>query len=247
MKPRSLRLLLIAVLLALLLPATASGVGPYPPIADDVASLTDSAAAINNETSLGVTGSGPSGCTTALETFLKFDLTGIGTIGSATLTLRANFLSASGSLTMRLYGVQGVDTGWTEGVGQILWAGRPGPRIDLGTTAAAVAAGNDLVFGTSPAFVSFLNGERTADGTATVIVTVDSCTTTGSISQGFDSKEKVSGVDPLLALFGPTPVTLSTFHASDKAPLTWPLYAVIITLSILAAGSVAYVVRRRLA
>jgi len=156
-----------------------------PPAEDAVAASNP--AIPSNGPALGVQGQVPPGeeCGATMETFLKFDLSGVAVpITAATLRLRSSFASTAGTMTMRLYGSN--DTSWSETAG-IVWASRPTRDIDLVSTAPLTAADNDVNF-TSTALATFLEGKRTSgDHKATLAVSVVACDAT--VTQGFDSKE----------------------------------------------------------
>lgn len=221
------------------------------PVADDIAAYNDSA--LNIETPLNAGGSAdPSGfCISQYETFLKFDLSSSGvpigsTLTDATLTLRSTgSLNGSTSITLRLFGSFSDD--WSEGSGQIPWANRPPKDSDLfSTTTGPVAAGEDVVFGSTPELVNFLNAQLNTDGVATLVIQATACNFPAA-RQYMASKETIgaNGVPARLTVTGtgPNAVPLSTF-TTDTADPTWPLYAGLGALALIAAAGVAWSRRR---
>lgn len=218
------------------------------PVADDIAVYNDSA--LNIETPLASGGSADPGgyCISQYVTFLKFNLTPAtipagSTISGATLTLRSTgFLNGSTTITLRLYG--STNDSWIEGAGQIGWASQPNTDFDLNTeySGPIVPAGNDVVFNTSPELVSFLNNELNGDRIVTLVIKTIACNFPAS-RQYMASKETTGsdGIPARLTITGtkPNSVALSIFTTDTPAP-TWPLYAGLGALVLIAVARVAW-------
>ncbi len=249
---------LIVLILVFLVLSTLSAAHAAPesvsltPIADDIAVFDNSA--LNTESPLVAGGSSATGavCISQFETFLKYERPAsipVGsTLTSAVLTLRSmGFPGGSSTLTLKLFG--SLNDGWSQGAGQIPWESKPSLDSDLAATVTGVVAtGGNIVFPSTPQLVSFLNTQLNGDGIATIAIQAIECNS-GISRQYFASMETTgaNGIPATLTVSGtkPNSVTLTDF-ATDNAAPTWPLYAGLGALALLAVAGVTISRRRAL-
>ncbi len=187
----------------------------------------------------------PGACTADLVSYIKWDLTGNAsdTIGHAKLTLTTSpadsvFTTTPGTYTFAL--VQPNNHTWTEsganpGYGAVLATSSP--------TAVTSAGGQQVVF-ESDALGTYFNGLK--GGLASVGVVVTSGCTSINHTILFHDRASGSAVEPDLIFWpgaGPTSVALAEFSTHDAAP-TWPLYAGLGALALLAVVGVRLSQRR---
>ncbi len=218
---RILRALAIALLLCLQ-PVMRGSASPadsftaYP--VDDATANAQHPDTTYDGLSLGVGGSGLAGsCTRTLVAYLKFDLTGLGTISTATLILRSTFATVGGSLNMGLFGSS--DDSWSET--SVTWNTAPALNPLQLSSASLTPAGEGVTFGSTADLVDFLETERQADGVATLGIAATACSF-GSVTQQMSSKG--GSVRPRLMLEAPTAVTLISLRATaegDGIRLAW--------------------------
>ncbi|MBK7181267.1 MAG: hypothetical protein IPH82_29490 [Chloroflexi bacterium] len=100
---------------------------------------------------------------------MKFDLSTLppGGITNVSLTLHSVNYQAStglGTLSLNLFG--DTDDMWNEGLAELVWAGPlTGSGVPLNVAPVpAATVGNNLVFSTTPAFISYLESNRAING-----------------------------------------------------------------------------------
>ncbi len=225
---RKFKIILFVLVLALFA-SIANAVGPYPATSDI---YVDGASTTQTTNPLILDGSDIGAGCNSWTVYLQW--TGLGSvseaISTATVSLVTGLIASSGGTgTLTLY----------ETTDDSMPSGGIGPSLQSVPIGTEPSSGTTITFPTSAGLVTYLNTARTGDGTATFAVKWSACT---SITLSF--QDNSTGDPPLLSLFNSTPVTLTTFHAADTAPVNWPLYAGIAVIAILAlTGAVA--LRRR--
>lgn len=202
---------------------------------------------------------------------LKFDLntaTSSQVIERARLNVTAIACVGDGTGNVTVWGLNNSIDGWTE-EGTMpsfttIGGAKPGSAlksVDEGTVNGPGDAevGNyyhwtDSDTGTS-GLAEWLETQRsTGDGIATLMLQLEG-TSDNAIT--FGDRELTSGVGcetsqgaPILELSGagdPLSVSLTTFHATDPAPVNWSVYVLGAVAAVLVAGALAFVLRRRTA
>ena len=190
-------------------------------------------------------------CTPSRTTYLRWSLVGVNTeLGDTSkLVLFVNQAQNNNTGFVTLYEVQ--DDSWDEAT---LTGNTPAPA--LGSVIASVptptVAGGTITF-TGTALATWLNkntfytgGNDNVAGNDKVSFAVQVANCPGfSNPVRFDSKDKPGGTAPLLQLYNPTAVTMSTFRAADPA-VNWPLIVGLGALAAVVVGGLA-VSRRRAA
>lgn len=245
MNKRTIAYLLVALVLFALVPGLASSQASGPPVQDTF--WNTATAANNNGTDLRVRASIlPSPCTDNDVIYLRWDLSGIpvgSTVSSATLTLTTSPVVSGAGTSTTLELLQVTDDTWNEtdnstGPGY-------GTSIETKTVAfTSSTAGQTVVFN-SAALASWVQANRVGAGgndLVSMAVRINAgCTLLTIIT--FEDRESASN-KPDLQLQGTNAVSLTTFRASDSAPVSWPLYAGLAAVAALALiGAVA--LRRR--
>lgn len=200
---------------------------------------------------------------------LKFDLntaTSSQVIERARLNVTAIACGGDGTGNVTVWGLNNTIDGWTEGTlpsFTTIGAAKVSSlkSVDEGTVNGPGDAevGNyyhwtDSDTGTS-GLAEWLETQRsTGDGIATLMLQLEG-TSDNAIT--FGDRELTAGPGcetsqgaPILELSGagdPLSVTLSTFHATDPTPVNWSVYVLGAVAAVLAAGALAFVLRRRTA
>jgi len=185
-------------------------------------------------------------CDASRTTYLRWDLSGVnqpaGDITS--LTLFVNNAQSSNTGQVALYKV--TDDTWDEAT---LTGNTPPPALGAQITSVSIptATGGTISFsgaalaGWVNENTSYVGGSDTTVGNDKISFAIQVTGCSGfSNPVRFDSKDKVGGVAPVLLLFSPNAITLSTFHAADPL-VNWLLYGGLGLLGLVAVvGTVVY-------
>lgn len=233
------------IFLALMLVSTVSADVSSPQ--DAFVRATDAGANFNgNDLSAASTFFGS--CTAGDTTYLKWSLSGIsGEAGPLTaLVLNVNFVASGSNGNLELFRV--ADDTWNEAT----ITSSSAPALGASITSVPVPGSTGPISIAGVALAAYVNqesaytggGDVTAgDNTISLAIRITGCSNLSNVVT-FDSKDKSGGVAPDLSVFNTTSVSLTTFHAADTAPVSWPLYAGLALLALLAlTGTV--VLRRR--
>ncbi len=241
---KKLSLLVLVTCVVSLVAAPSAFAADWIPIEDAWGSATTSG---NGNSLYVVSGGGGSGCVASATSYLKFDLGTVDrAIESATLNLKVTYVSwGSGAVTLSLMSV--TDDSWTETSVRVdnpvvieelaskSWAAGAKPAVgDVVTLQSVVGADERLI--------DFLNEQVNDDLTklATLALRITSCAT-GSYEVDFGSSENV-GKEPAMTLEGPLAVNVSV--ASAQPVTSWPLYAGLAAVALLAVAGVGLSRRR---
>ncbi len=188
-------------------------------------------------------------CTPDRVTYLQWDLADIPdgvTIASATLTLYANGLSGDFSIPRNVTLYQLLNDSWNDSV---TWntvnpgtTPGAGPNLGAAIQTIGVQTMGPVTFSNSN-LVSYLQSQAAGDNIASFALEMTDNCTAGSTGVRFDSSNKVNGISPQLMIYDPNAVTIATF-TTDTPASTWPLYAGLGALVVIAAAGVAWSRRR---
>lgn len=188
-------------------------------------------------------------CTPDRVTYLQWDLSDVpvgAIINSAALSLYVNGVSGDFSIPRNVTLYQLLNDDWNESVtwNQVNPGTTPGAGPNLGPAiqTIGVLTTGTITF-TNSNLVSYLQSQADGDKIASFALEMTDNCTAGSTGVRFDSKDKTNGISPQLIIQNPNAVSISNLTTDTPAP-TWPLYAGLAALVVIAAAGVAWSRRR---
>ncbi len=241
------KLLIIASIVVIVLASLSTGIFAAvsgPPI-EDASTYINNPTATTNDDRLRVEAGTPNcSASPTRYSYVKWNLADLGsaTIGSATMKFTVQSVNLGGATAgaQQVVLYQTTD-GWTETT--LNWNNQPPLGTAIQSKTVPSTSGAEITFeGTD--LVNYLNTEAQGDKIASfALALTGNCGESVVILRLYSKDHVIESSRPTLILLDPNSVSLSTFTTDTSAP-TWPLYAGLGALVLIAVAGVAWSRRR---